>query len=137
MSFVDSDNVDNDEGLKDQATQLLNALGYSADSSSVPYRVLLSKLKASNDVIDELLRSIFEGDGIGERELKSLITLTPAAQTINHVEPQAPKSTKPLFAQVYTKFLDHKVNKDKLSLKMQKAYVRLPIVWLALLEDSP
>jgi hypothetical protein len=137
MSFVDSDNVDNDEGLKDQATQLLNASGYNADSNSFPYRVLLSKLKASNDVRDELLRSIFSGDAVGELELKSLIALTPATQTINHHEPQKPKSTKPLFSQVYTEFLDHKVNKDKLSLKMQQAYERLHIVWLALVEDKP
>jgi integrase len=137
MSFIDSANVDNDEGLGDQATQLLNAYGYSADSSSVPYRVLLSKLKASNDVRDELLSSIFEGDGIGERELKSLIGLTPATQTIKTVEAQQPKSTKPLFSQVYAEFLDLKINKDKLSEKMQKSYERLHIVWLTLVEDKP
>jgi integrase len=139
MSFFDTDTVDNDEGLGDQATQLLNAYGYSADSSSVPYRVLLSKLKASNDVRDELLSSIFKGDSIGERELKLLMNppYPSATQPINEREPQKPKSNKPLFSQVYAEFLDLKINKDKLSEKMQKSYERLHIVWLTLVEDKP
>ena len=137
MSFVDSDNVDNDEGLKDQASQLLKASGFNIDQDSVSYRVLLSKLKASNDLRDELLSSIFTGDSIGERELKSLISLSPVAQQLSTIEPLQPKSTKPLFSQVYAEFLAHKINKDKLSLKMQQSYERMHIVWLALVEDKP
>lgn len=137
MSFVDSDNVDNDEGLKDQASQLLNASGYTIDQHSVSYRVLLSKLKASNDLRDELLSSIFTGDSIGERELKSLISSSIAPQVHNTSEPQQPKSNKPLFSQVYSEFLALKVNKDKLSLKMQQSYERMHIVWQALVDDKP
>jgi integrase len=101
--------------------------------------VLLSKLKASNDVRDEFLSSIFKGDSIGERELKLLISSSSpiATQPINESEPQKPKSTKPFFSQVYAEFLDIKINKDKLSEKMQKSYERLHIVWLALAEDKP
>lgn len=139
MSFVDTDNVDNDEGLGDQATQLLNAYGFNIEKNSVPYRVLLSKLKASNDIRDELLNSIFKGDGVGERELKLLISSSSpiATQPINTSEPQPLKSTKPFFSQVYAEFLDIKINKDKLSVKMQKSYERLHIAWLALAEDKP
>jgi integrase len=136
MAFIDSDNVDNDEGLQDQATQLLNASGYSIDPDSVSYRVLLSKLKASNDVRDELLSSIFGGDSIGERELKSLLGSAPLSQSTQTSEYQQPESTKPLFSQVYAEFLEHKINKDKLTEKMQKAYERLHIVWLAIAEDK-
>ncbi len=137
MSFVESDNFDNNEGLIDQATQLLNAHGYSIDPNSLPYRVLLSKLKASNEVRDELLSSIFGGDSIGERELKSLLGSAPATQMIDPRELQKPVSTKPLFSQVYGEFLEHKINKDKLSEKMQRSYERLHIVWLAIAEDKP
>jgi integrase len=42
-----------------------------------------------------------------------------------------------LFSQVYAEFLEHKINKDKLTEKMQKAYERLHIVWLAIAEDKP
>ena len=137
MSFVESDTVDNDGCLKDQASQLLNAYGYNIDQSSVSYRVLLSKLKASNDVRDELLSSIFSGDSIGERELKSLISSSPVAQPPSTLESQQAKSTKPLFSQVYAEFLAHKINKDKLSLRMQQSYERMHIVWLALADDKP
>lgn len=138
MSFIDNDNVDNDEGLRDQATQLLNASGYNIDPHSVSYRVLLSKLKASNGVRDELLHSIFEGNGVSERELKSLLGTVPLEpQPIKTSESHKPKSTKPLFSQVYAEFLDLKINKDKLSEKMQKSYERLHIVWLTLVEDKP
>jgi integrase len=136
MSFIDTDNVDNDEGLQDQATQLLNASGYSIDPDSVSYRVLLSKLKSSNDVRDELLHSIFGGDSIGERELKALLDSAPAPQMLAPRELEKPVSTKPLFSQVYVEFLEHKINKDKLTEKMQKAYERLHIVWLAIAENK-
>jgi integrase len=99
--------------------------------------VLLSKLKASNDVRDELLSSIFGGDSIGERELKSLLGSAPAPQMFAPRELEKPVSTKPLFSQVYVEFLEHKINKDKLTEKMQKAYERLHIVWLAIAEDKP
>jgi integrase len=138
MSFVDTDNVDNDEGLGDQANQLLNAYGFNIEKNSVPYRVLLSKLKASNDIRDELLNSIFKGDSVGERELKLLISSSsPIATQPIITEPQKPKSTKPLFSQIYTEFLAHKTNKSKLSEKMQKSYERMHIVWLTLVEDKP
>ena len=98
----------------------------------MPFRVLLSKLKASNDLRGELLSSIFEGDAVGERELKSLLGSAPLSQSIQTSEYQKPESTKPLFSQVYAEFLTHKINKDKLSEKMQKAYERLHIVYLQL-----
>jgi integrase len=139
MSFVESDNFDNNEGLIDQATQLLNAHGYSIDPNSLPYRVLLSKLKASNEVRDELLSSIFGGDSIGERELKALLgsAPTPTVQQVTapiHVEPE---STAPLFSEVYEKFLEFKINKEKLKLKMQQDYERRHAVWLEVVEDKP
>lgn len=81
MSFIDSDNTDGTEGLEDPASQLLNAHAYSVNRDSIPYRVLLSKLKASNDVRDELLSSIFDGDAVVERELKSLLGSTALTQT--------------------------------------------------------
>tara|TARA_R110001583_G_scaffold281_16_gene2600 strand:+ start:244 stop:1695 length:1452 start_codon:yes stop_codon:yes gene_type:complete len=106
------------------------------DPHSVSYRVLLSKLKSSNDVRDKLLSSIFGGDSIGERELKSLLGLAPAPQMFTPRELEKPISTKSLFSQVYAEFLAHKINKDKLTEKMQKSYERLHIVWLAIAVDK-
>lgn len=137
MSFIDSDNVDNDAGLKEQASQLLNAYGYSVEPNSLSYRVLLSKVKTSNHVRNELLNSIFEGDGVAEHELNKLLATAPVIQQAPIPTKLGPQSTLPLFSQVYAEFLEYKINKDKLSEKMQKSYGRLHIVWLAIAEDKP
>jgi integrase len=128
--------VDTD-GLPKQANELLTANGYSVNPNSLPYRVLLSKLKASNAIGDELLSSIFSENFIGERQLQGLLAPMPAVQQVTEPIPSEPESTAPLFSQVYSEFLQHKINKDKLSEKMQKSYERLHIVWLAIAEDKP
>jgi integrase len=136
FSAMDGEGVDTG-GLPEQANELLTTNGYSVNPNSLPYRVLLSKLKASNALQGELLSSIFSEDFIGERELQSLLAPPPAVQQVVAQPPIVPESTAPLFSQVYAEFLEHKVNKDKLSDKMQKSYERLHIVWLAIAEDKP
>lgn len=126
-----------DGALSQQANELLTTNGYSVNSNSLPYRVLLSKLKASNAIQDELLSSIFSEDFIGERELQALLASTPVVQQVAAPIPNESESTSPLFSKVYAGFLEHKNNKDKLSDKMQKSYERLHIVWLAIAEDKP
>jgi integrase len=136
FSAMSGDNSDSD-GLSQQANELLTVNGYSVNPNSLPYRVLLSKLKASNAIGDELLTSIFSEDFIGERELQGLLASAPVVQQISAPTPSEPESTAPLFSQVYAEFLEHKINKDKLSDKMQKSYERLHIVWQAIAEDKP
>ena len=135
FSAIAGDNVDSG-GLSQQANELLTDNGYNVNPNSLPYRVLLSKLKASTALQGELLSSIFSEDFIGERELQGLLAPKSTVQHVTvptHVEP---KSTAPLFSHVYADFLEHKINKDKLSEKMQKSYERLHIVWLAIAEDK-
>jgi integrase len=134
MSFIDNDSNEH-EGLENEALQLLNSHHITADPNSLPYRVFLSKLEASKQIRDEVLSSIFKGDAIGERELKSLIGLTPISTSPTSEQPEKPKS--PLFSQVYAEYINHKIKKDNLSEKMQKAYERYYIVWNLLVEDKP
>jgi len=135
FSAMAGEGVDTD-GLPKQANELLTANGYSVNPNSLPYRVLLSKLKASNALQGELLSSIFSEDFIGERELQGLLAPPPAVQQVTEPIPSEPEFTAPLFSQVYSEFLQHKINKDKLSEKMLKSYERLHIVWLAIAEDK-
>ena len=136
FSAIAGDNVDTD-GLSQQANELLTVNGYSVNPNSLPYRVLLSKLKASTALQGELLSSIFSEDFIGERELQSLLATSPVVQQITALKSTESESTAPLFSQVYEEFIAHKVNKDKLSEKMLKSYERLHIVWLAIAIDKP
>ncbi len=135
FSAMGGEGVDTD-GLPEQASELLTAYGYSVNPNSLPYRVLLSKLKASNALQCELLSSIFSEDSIGERELQSLLAPPPAVQQIVAPPPTVPESTAPLLSQVYAEFLEFKVNKMKLSPKMQADYGRRHAVWLAVAEDK-
>ncbi|MBL4941893.1 MAG: DUF3258 domain-containing protein [Colwellia sp.] len=135
FSAIAGDNVDTD-GLSQQANELLTSNGYNVNPNSLPYRVLLSKLKASTALQGELLSSIFSEDFIGERELQGLLAPKPTVQQITVPTPVKPKSTAPLFSQIYAEFLEYKINKDKLSEKMQKSYQRLHIVWLAIAQDK-
>jgi integrase len=136
FSTMGGDNA-HTEGLSEQANELLIGNGYSINQNSLPYRVLLSKLKASTALQGQLLSSIFTEDFIGEREIQSLLAPAPMVQQVAVPTPTEPKSNAPLFSQVYKEFIEHKVNKDKLSLKMQQSYERMHIVWLALAEDKP
>jgi len=72
FSAIAGDTIDTD-GLSQQANELLTDHGYSVNPNSLPYRVLLSKLKASTALQGELLSSIFSEDFIGERELQGLL----------------------------------------------------------------
>lgn len=135
FSAMGGEGVDTD-GLPKQVNELLTANGYSVNPNSLPYRVLLSKLKASNALQGELLSSIFSEDFIGERELQGLLAPPPAVQQVVAPPPTVPESTAPLFSQVYAEFLEFKVNKMKLSPKMQADYERRHAVWLAVAEDK-
>lgn len=136
FSAIAGDNIDTD-GLSQQANELLTDNGYSVNPNSLPYRVLLSKLKASTALQGELLSSIFSEDFIGERELQGLLATMPIVQHATAPVPEVLESTALLFSKVYAEFLEHKIKKDKLSDKMQKSYERLHIVWLAIAEDKP
>jgi integrase len=135
FSAIAGDNIDTD-GLSQQANELLTDNGYTVNPNSLPYRVLLSKLKASTALQSELLSSIFSEDFIGERELQGLLASTPVAQQASVPILSEPESTAPLFSQVYEEFLEFKVNKIKLSTKMQEDYQRRHVVWLEVVEDK-
>jgi integrase len=134
---LEDNGIDSREGLEDQAKQLLHTNGYNIDQNSLPFRVFLSKLTASNTIQTELLSSIFQGDAVGERELKPLIGSVTIAPVVNTHQPQAPESTLPLFSQVYAEFIQHKRVKEKLTDKMLQSYERQYIVWSAIAEDKP
>lgn len=71
---------------------------------------------------NELLKSIFSEDFIGERELQGLLTSTPAVQQTTAPTPIEPESSAPLFSQVHAELREHKITKDKLSGKIQQSY---------------
>jgi len=112
-------NVDTD-GLSQQANELLFDNGYSVNPNSLAYRVLLSKLKASNAIGDELLASIFSEDFIGERELQSLLASTPVAQQVVAPTPIEPESTVPFFLRFMPSFLSIKSTKTSCRKKCKR-----------------
>jgi len=65
------------------------------------------------------MSSIFSEDYIGERELQGLLAPKPTVQQVIVPTLTESESTAPLFSQVYEEFLEFKVNKDKLSEKIQ------------------
>lgn len=130
-----SDEID-ELGTHELARQLLLSKGYEGNTSSLAFKMLVSKLTTSVNVKNEMLQAVFEGDGTTERQLQQLLS-SNTANTVLPSKPEKPVSTQPLFSQVYTEFLDHKIKKDKLSDKMQKIYERLHIVWQAIAEDKP
>ncbi|WP_170252803.1 DUF3258 domain-containing protein [Colwellia echini] len=125
-----------ESGVNELARQLLLSKGFDANTSTLAFRVLVSKLTTSSKVKHELLQTIFEGDATAERQLQQLLS-SNVTSPVSDTPPVKPKSTKPLFSQVYAEFLALKITKDKLSEKMQKSYERMHIVWLALTEDKP
>jgi integrase len=130
-----SDEID-ELGNHELARQLLLSKGYEADTSSLAFKMLVSKLITSANVKHDLLQAVFEGNATTERQLQQLLS-SNTTSTVLPSKPESPVSSKPLFSNVYTEFLDHKIKKDKLSDKMQKSYERLHIVWQAIAQDKP
>ncbi|MFC0117780.1 DUF3258 domain-containing protein [Pseudoalteromonas xiamenensis] len=131
------DNQAEGEGLPQQANELLAEHGYAIEPKSLPYRVLLSKLKTSNAVRDELLASIFNEDFLGEREVQGL--LARASEPVLHtpIADVDNEPTGPLFSEVYSEFLEFKIKKEKLTEKIQADYERFYTVWQLLMDDKP
>ncbi|UDM62964.1 DUF3258 domain-containing protein [Pseudoalteromonas piscicida] len=136
FSRMEEDPTD-EEGLPQQANELLAEHGFSIEPNSLPYRVLLSKLKASNAVRGELLASIFNEDFLGEREVQGLLTKPPQAMVAAPEIEVKEEPTGPLFSEVYAEFLAFKIKKEKLTEKIQKDYERIYTVWRLVMEDRP
>ncbi len=130
--FNYTDAFDN-ERIIEQAKDLLQRKGFVVDENLMSFKVLVNKIQASQKIQNEIAGAVLNNNSIRERELGKLIAQTDVEFPIK----ESTVSTAPLFSQVYAEFLEHKINKDKLSEKMQKAYERLHIVWLALAEDKP
>ncbi|MBS3799100.1 site-specific integrase [Pseudoalteromonas sp. BDTF-M6] len=125
------------EGIPQQANELLAEHGFAIEPNSLPYRVLLSKLKASNAVRDELLASIFNEDFLGEREVQGLLTKAPEPMVVAPVVEVEEEPKGPLFSEVYAEFLEFKIKKEKLTEKIQKDYERFHTVWQIVMDDRP
>lgn len=125
------------EGIPQQANELLAEHGFAIEPNSLPYRVLLSKLKASNAVRDELLASIFNEDFLGEREVQGLLTKAPEPMVVAPMVEVDDEPRGPLFSEVYAEFLEFKIKKEKLTEKIQKDYERFHTVWQILMDDRP
>nr|WP_231919230.1 DUF3258 domain-containing protein [Shewanella sp. UCD-FRSSP16_17] len=130
-----TDDVDED-GVTEFARQLLLHKGFEAEQSSLAFRVLVSKLTTSSKLKNELVNSIADGDATSERELQQLLSPAPIVQAPTPIT-QVEESSSPLFSEVYEEFITHKINKEKLSTKMQKDYARRYAVWKVLVEDKP
>lgn len=136
VRFTEEEQEVNEQGLDLMAKNTLATHGFAANESSLEFQVLMSKLKSSTQIQNSLIESVANEDGVRERELASLVqtaqpqvsTPTPTAETI---------SDAPLFSEVYTEFIQHKILKEKLTDKMQQDYARKYLVWQALVEDKP
>jgi len=130
-----TDEVDN-AGTHELARQLLSRKGYEANTSSLAFRMLVSKLITSTKVQRELMQSVFEGDALSERETQNLLANVPQ-QAQPSTPHQEPESATPLFSEVYAEFLEYKVSKEKLSTKMQQDYQRRYAIWCEVMDDKP
>ena len=130
-----TDQVDN-AGTHELARQLLLNKGFETDTSSLVFRMLVSKLTTSFRVQRELMQSIFEGDALTERETQTLLANAPKVVQVD-TNPSEPELTASLFSEVYAEFLAHKITKDKLTDKMQKDYHRRYAVWCEVMVDKP
>lgn len=132
LNLNKTDEFDNDVYI-DQAKDLLQRKGFVVDEHSMSFKVLVSKVKASKELQDEITTAVLDNEAVRERELNKLIIQPDTEASFGIVA----ASTAPLFSQVYSEFLEHKIKKDKLSEKMQKSYVRLHLVWQAMAQDKP
>ncbi|WP_188925549.1 DUF3258 domain-containing protein [Shewanella algicola] len=130
-----TDDVD-EGGVTELARQLLLHKGFDVEQSSLAFRVLVSKLSTSSKLKNELINLVAEGDATSERELQQLLSPTAIQVPITTTE-VAEESHSPLFSEVYEEFITHKINKEKLTTKMQQDYARRYAVWKVLVEDKP
>ncbi|MEW6990354.1 YdeI/OmpD-associated family protein [Colwelliaceae bacterium 6441] len=68
-----SDEID-ELGTHELARQLLLSKGYEANTSSLAFKMLVSKLTTSTNVKNDLLQAVFKGDAITERQLQQLLS---------------------------------------------------------------
>lgn len=133
VTFTESEQEINEEGLVRKAQEAVAKRGLSARESSIEFKVLVSKLKTSSKLLNSLIESIAVEDGVRERELTQLVQPTrPIPQAISDEH----RSSAPLFSEVYDEFLKYKIEKEKLSIKIQEDYARKLLVWNALAEDK-
>ena len=124
-----------DEKDIEQTKEILQSKGFAIDESSMSFKVLLSKVQSSKKIQDELISAVLNNDAKKERELSQMIA-TPVVNK-QPVTPIVNESNSPLFSEVYKEFINHKINKDKLSDKILKSYERIYLVWQAIAEDKP
>ncbi|ABG39253.1 phage integrase [Paraglaciecola sp. T6c] len=128
--------VDTTENLREKETEsLLRELGYEYQTGSIAFKVLNKKLANSRYLKNNIALAIINNDVIKERELEELLNKKTrhrySEKTRKDVKPHSP-----LLSEVYKEFLQHKINKENLTLKMQKDYERYWIVWTAIGPDK-
>ncbi|WP_351121621.1 DUF3258 domain-containing protein [Shewanella sp. T24-MNA-CIBAN-0130] len=134
IRFTCAEQEVNDDALVSVARAALAKNKLITNEHSFEFQVLLSKLHSSFQIRNSLIETVADEDAVQERKLTQFIhTAKPEVAA-----PSLPiNSNSPLFSEVYAEFLDHKIKKVKLDVKIQKDYARKYLVWQVLVEDKP
>mgnify|MGYP001286906281 CR=1 FL=1 len=116
--------------------RLADEYGYSSPETKAEYQYFHEKLLRSRQLLREFVEAIFNRDITKLRQIERLTERNfHPNQSTNYSGPAS--SDGKLFSEVYREFLAVKVEKEKLSVKIQKDYERYHEVWNLLSQDKP
>lgn len=120
------------------ACYLLEEKGLRYDSSSPVFNAFKDELKESVDLMHDYNQKIFSGTAQERREASRLLNKkAPVQEYSGHGAIAVNEEKPPLFSEVYSEFMEYKINKVNLSAKMQSNYEQYFAMWSSFNEDKP
>jgi integrase len=120
------------------ACYLLEEKGLRYDSSSPVFNAFKDELKESVDLMHDYNQKIFSGTAQERREASRLLNKkAPVQEFSGHGAIVVDEEKPPLFSEVYSEFMEYKINKANLSGKMQSNYEQYFAMWSSFNEDKP
>jgi integrase len=120
------------------ACMLLEQKGIGYDVSTPVFNAFKDKLKDSVDLTEDHNHKIFSGTAQERREASRLLNKkAPVQEYSGHGAIAVNEEKPPLFSEVYSEFMEYKINKANLSAKMQSNYEQYFAMWSSFNEDKP
>lgn len=120
------------------ACYLLEEKGLRYDSSSPVFDAFKDELKESVDLMHDYNQKIFSGTAQERREASRLLNKKAPVQDFSgHGAIVVDEERPPLFSEIYSQFMEYKINKVNLSGKMQSDYKQYMAMWSSFNADKP